>query len=126
MKNVCGCTTHVTSYAETLYELLLSRPDREMGRIQGCVAGSAVKITGYGNLPNIGDILVAPFIANNLLSIPQLTVDGFTIAIFEDTCVATKQTAKETIVLRGFRKCELYECDIQVRPDHVPNNSRVL
>jgi len=78
-----GCTAHVTNDPGILHEVRLSRSDREMGRIQGCVAGSAVKINGYGNLPNIGNVLIAPFIANNLLSIPQLTIDGFTIAITE-------------------------------------------
>jgi len=78
-----GCTAHVISSPNSLYDLRTSRSDRQMGRIQGCIAGSLVKINGFGTLFPLGNVLVAPYISNNLISVPQLTKDGFTIVITE-------------------------------------------
>jgi len=67
-----GCTTHVTNDMTALYHLRLSRADRQMGRIEGCVRGTGVRINGIGTLNPLGDVLVAPYIAQNLISISQL------------------------------------------------------
>jgi len=61
-----GCTTHVTNDMSGLYDIRLSRADRKMGRIEGCVRGTGVRIHGIGTLQPLGDVLVAPFIAQNL------------------------------------------------------------
>jgi len=76
-----GCTAHVPGNPAAIYDLRIARTDREIGRIQGCVPGPAVKITGVGTLSPLGKVLFAMFIANNFISISQLTREGFTIVI---------------------------------------------
>jgi hypothetical protein len=67
-----------------------------------------VKLIGVGTLSPLGNVLVALFIANNLISIPQLTKDGFTIVITENSCTATKHTDTGQVILTGYRRRGLY------------------
>ena len=121
-----GCTAHVIGSPAALYNLRTSRSDRQMGRIQGCIAGASVKINGFGTLFPLGNVLVAPFIANNLISVPQLTKDGFTIVITENRCTATKRTETGDVILTGYRRDGLYICAVRCRSDHEANNSREM
>jgi len=87
-----------------------------------------VKVTtGVGFLFPLGHVLVAPDIANNLISISQPTKDGFTIVITERSCTATKLTTSGPVILTGYRdRGLLYICSILGKLAHEDSNSREI
>jgi len=69
-------------------------PNYTMGKINGFTNYSEAKILGYGSMEPLGNALYAPQVIANLISVSQLTDNGFEVRILGDRCISTKSNSK--------------------------------
>jgi len=62
---------------------------------------SGAKTLGYGTIKSLGNVLHAPQITANLISVLQLTYNGFEVRILGDRCMATRSGKHEYVVIEG-------------------------
>ena len=75
-----------------------------MGRITGCVASASARITGFGTIKYLGHVLLAPFLAKNIILV---SFNG-------SRCEVRKIGDTEEIVIQGMKCDGHYVCEIQV------------
>ena len=72
-----GCSHHVVNDKSLLTTFVNPCPNYTMGKINGCTTNSRAKIMGYGSIEPLGNVLYAPQVIANLISVSQLTDNGF-------------------------------------------------
>ena len=76
------------------------------GNQRGNIIGSGT--VGNGNLPSINNVLLVDRLMHNLLSISQLSENGYDIIFNQNSCKAVSQK-DGTILFNGKRKNKIYK-----------------
>ena len=76
------------------------------GNQRGKIIGSGT--VGNGNLPSINNVLLVDGLMHNLLSISQLSDNGYDIIFNQNLCKAVSQK-DGTILFNGKRKNNIYK-----------------
>ena len=79
------------------------------GNQKGKIIGSGT--IGNGNLPSISNVLLVEGLAHNLLSISQLSDNGYDIIFNQNSCKAVSQK-DGSILFSGKRKNNIYKIDL--------------
>src|SRR3954469_12293401 len=107
-----GCSRHMTGRMSTFQDLVL-KPGGEVkfgGDQNGKIIGSGT--TSLGNSPSITNVLLVEGLTHNLLSISQLSDDGYDIIFNQKSCKAVSQK-DGSILFTGKIKNNIYKTDLQ-------------
>src|ERR1051325_12057746 len=106
-----GCSRHMTGRKSMFQSLeLKSGGDVKFGGNQkGKIIGSVT--IGNGNLPSISNVLLVEGLAHNLLSISQLSDNGYDIIFNQKYCKAVSQK-EGSILFFVKRKHNIYKIDL--------------
>src|SRR3954468_9979154 len=106
-----GCSRHMTGRRPMFQDLVL-KPGGEVkfGRDQkGKIIGS--RTISIGNSPSITNVLFVEGLTHNLLSISQLSDNGYDIIFNQKFCKAVSQK-DGSILFTGKRKNKIYKIDL--------------
>ena len=106
-----GCSRHMTGEKSMFQSLeLRSGGDVKFGGNQkGKITGSGT--IGNGNLPSISNVLLVEGLTHNLLSISQLSDNGYDI-IFNQKCCKVVSQKDVSILFNGKRKNNIYKINL--------------
>src|SRR3954470_24926359 len=107
-----GCSQHMTGRRSTFQDLVL-KPGGEVkfgGDQKGKIIGSGT--IKSGNSPSIPNVLLVDGLSHNLLSIIQLSDNGYDIIFNQKYCKAVSQK-DGSILFTGKRKNNIYKTDLQ-------------
>src|SRR3954467_2647419 len=107
-----GCSRHMTGRRSMFQDLVLkSGGEVKFGGDQkGKIIGSGTISTG--NSPSITNVLLLDGLAHNLLSISQLSDNGYDIIFNQKSCKSISQK-DGSILFTGKRKNKIYKIDLQ-------------
>ena len=103
-----GCSRHMTGRRH-MFQSLELKPGGHIGfggNRRGKIIGSGT--VGNGNLPSINNVLLVDGLMHNLLSISQLSDNGYDIIFNQKSCKAVSQK-DGTILFNGKRKNNIYK-----------------
>ena len=103
-----GCSRHMTGRRH-MFQSLEFNPGGQVGfggDQRGKIIGSGT--VGNGNLPSISNVLLVDGLMHNLLSISQLSDNGYDIIFNQNLCKAVSQK-DGTILFNGKRKNNIYK-----------------
>ena len=81
---------------------------------------------GYGTVAGLGRVLYAPSIAKNLISVSQLTTDGFNISFNDGYCTVRSKNQINGLRIDARRCNGQYKCKIKVRNANDDINIRTM
>src|ERR1051325_5332142 len=106
-----GCSRHMTG-RKSMFQSLELKSGRDVkfgGNQKGKIIGSGT--IGNGNLSSISNVLLVEGLAHNLLSISQLSDNGYDIIFNQKSCKAISQ--KDGLILfYGKRKNNIYKINL--------------
>ncbi|KAL8096136.1 hypothetical protein AgCh_037185 [Apium graveolens] len=111
-----GCSGHMTGN-----KALLSDFVEKAGPSVSYGDGNIGKTLGYGNI-NLGNVIIKDVadlvsgLKHNLLSISQICDRGYHVDFFTEHCEIVSKS-KEKIVLKGFRRGNIYEAKLSTSSD---------
>src|SRR3954469_6739687 len=106
-----GCSRHMTGRRSTFHDLGL-KPGGEVkfgGDQKGKIIGSGT--ISLGNSPSITNVLLVEGLTHKLLSISQLSDNGYDIIFHQKSCKAVSQK-DGSILFTGKRKNNIYKIDL--------------
>src|SRR3954463_10074449 len=106
-----GCSRHMTGRRSTFQDLVL-KPGGEVnfgGDQKGEIIGSGT--ISLGNSPSITNVLLVEELTHNLLSISQLSGNGYDMIFNQKSCKAVSQK-DDSILFIGKRKNNIYKIDL--------------
>src|SRR3954465_14737860 len=107
-----GCSRHMTGRRSTFQDLVL-KPVGEVkfrGDQKGKIIGSGT--ISLGNSPSITNVFLVEGLKHNLLSISQLSDNGYDIIFNQKSCKVVSQK-DGSILFTGKRKNSIYKTDLQ-------------
>src|SRR3954462_2894530 len=107
-----GCSRHMTGKRSTFQDLVL-KPGGEVkfrGDQKGKIIGS--RTISLGNSPSMSNVLLVEGLTHNLLSISQLSDNGYDMLFNQESCKAVRQK-DDSILFTGKRKNNIYKTDLQ-------------
>src|SRR3954463_14502490 len=107
-----GCSRHMTGGRSKFQDLVL-KPGGEVkfgGDQKGKIIGSGT--ISLGNSPSITNVLLVEGLKHNLLSISQLSDNGYDIIFNQKSCKAVSQK-DGSILFTGKRKNNVYKTDLK-------------
>src|SRR3954463_11620532 len=107
-----GCSWHMTGKRSMFQDLVLksSREVKFEGDQKGKIIGSGT--ISIGNAPSITNVLLVDGLAHNLLSISQLSDNGYDIIFNQKSCKVISQK-DGSILFTGKRKNNVYKTDLK-------------
>src|SRR3954463_13278620 len=112
-----GFSRHMTGRRSTFQDLVL-KPGGEVkfgGDQKGKIIGSGT--IKFGNSPSITNVLLVEGLKHSLLSISQLSDNGYDIIFNQKSCKAVSQK-DGSILFMGKRKNNVYKTDLQDLKNH--------
>src|SRR3954466_9699028 len=106
-----GCSRHMTGRRSTFQDRVL-KPGGEVkfgGDPKGKIIGS--RTISFGNSPSITNVLLIEGLTHKLLSISQLSDNGYDIIFNQKSCKAVSQK-NGSILFTGKRKNNIYKIDL--------------
>src|SRR3954463_15085326 len=106
-----GCSRHMTGRMSTFQDLVL-KPGGEVklgGDQKGKIIGSGT--ISLGNSPSITNVLIVEGLTHNLLSISQLSDNGYDIIFNQKSCKAVSQK-DDSILFTVKRNNNIYKIDL--------------
>src|SRR3954468_2295142 len=107
-----GCSRHMTGRRSMFQDLVL-KPGGEVkfgGDQKGKIIGSGT--ISIGNSPSITNVLLVEGLTHNLLSISQLSENGYDIIFNQKSCKVVSQK-DGSILFTGKRNNNIYKTDLQ-------------